>query len=252
MFSNYAKALATLGMITLAFMTNVLSNFVPINGKNVGEISNTVFKDVLLTPANYAFSIWGLIYLGVFAFGIYQLSPAERHHPKLNPLRMLMMLACGAQMLWIIVFLLGQYPLSLLMMTLIWVTLLIGYFKILGLSPLSRKQAWNLKIPWSIYFSWISVATIVNVALTLFALNWNGGGVSPEMWTVGLLVAAMVIGIIVVWTQGDIAFSGVFIWALIAIAIRHSDYPMLFNVGLGSAIALSAVSIFRGFLHQAK
>ena len=76
------KAIATLVMIGAAFLINALSNIAPINGQSVGEISNTVFKEVLITPANYAFAIWGLIYLSVFAFGVYQLRADQRNDEK--------------------------------------------------------------------------------------------------------------------------------------------------------------------------
>ena len=70
--------------IVAAFGTNVAANLAPIKGLNIGEISNTLFKDVLITPANYAFAIWGVIYLGLFSFAIYQVLPNQRQNPHLR------------------------------------------------------------------------------------------------------------------------------------------------------------------------
>jgi ammonia channel protein AmtB len=53
-------------------LVNSLSNFFPPGGQNVGEIANTILAGVLITPANYAFAIWGVIYVGLIAYGVYQ------------------------------------------------------------------------------------------------------------------------------------------------------------------------------------
>ena len=70
--SDILRQFTNLVAIVAAFGTNVSANIAPIKGLNIGEISNTLFKDVLITPANYAFAIWGVIYLGLFGFAIYQ------------------------------------------------------------------------------------------------------------------------------------------------------------------------------------
>lgn len=244
MFSQFAKAIATLVMIVAAFVINALSNLVPLNGKSVGELSNTVFQGVLMTPANYAFAIWGVIYLGVFAFGIHQVLPQVRSQRKLDSLRSLMMWASGAQIAWIFIFLSRQFVLSLVAMVVIWIALCLGYLHMAKMRPFPRSQQWTIQVPWSIYFSWISVATIVNVAIALFSVGWTGGFLSPQMWTMALMIVAMGIGMVAVWIHGDLAFAGVFIWALVAIAIRHQEIPALFGTGIGTAIALGLVSVY--------
>ena len=245
MLSCSAKAIATLVMIVSAFIINVLSNIVPLNTKSIGELSNTVFQGVLITPANYAFAIWGLIYLSVFAFGIYQVLPPQRDQRKLDALRVLMIGASGAQIAWIFIFLSRQFVFSLVAMVAIWIALCLGYVQMAQVAPFTRTQRWMIQIPWSIYFGWISVATIVNVAIALFSLGWTGGFLSPQVWTMALMVVAMGLGMVAVWKHRDLAFSGVLIWALVAIAIRHQDIPVLFGTGMGTAIALGLVGAYR-------
>lgn len=67
----------TLTAIVGAFLVNVASNIFPLNGLNIGAISNTIFKNVLIIPANYAFAVWGLIYLGLFTLAVYQFLPSK-------------------------------------------------------------------------------------------------------------------------------------------------------------------------------
>jgi hypothetical protein len=64
---DFIRQLITLVAVVGAFVVNVASNIFPLNGLSIGAISNTLFKDVLIIPANYAFVIWGVIYLGLFA-----------------------------------------------------------------------------------------------------------------------------------------------------------------------------------------
>ena len=70
--SQIITIIATLLTITV----NALANVLPINGQGTGEISDRF--DIFFVPAGYVFSIWGLIYLGLFAFTIYQALPGQR------------------------------------------------------------------------------------------------------------------------------------------------------------------------------
>ena len=70
--SDMIRQWSNLIAILATFLMNIYVNISPPGGQTIGEISNTIFKDVLITPASYAFAIWGLIYLGLISFGIYQ------------------------------------------------------------------------------------------------------------------------------------------------------------------------------------
>ncbi|MCO5183725.1 MAG: tryptophan-rich sensory protein [Anaerolineae bacterium] len=61
---------------------NALANIVPINGLNTGQISDSF--DVYFVPAGYVFSIWGLIYLALAGYAIYQALPAQRNNERLR------------------------------------------------------------------------------------------------------------------------------------------------------------------------
>ena len=69
-------------LITLLTITmNVLASALPLNGQDTGEISDRF--DIYFVPAGYVFSIWGLIYLGLIAFTVYQALPSQRDNPLL-------------------------------------------------------------------------------------------------------------------------------------------------------------------------
>jgi len=216
------RQLINFAAVIIAFIVNVLSNIFPVNGLTIGEISNTLFKNVLIIPASYAFAIWGLIYLGLFAFAIYQILPSQRENPNLRKTGYLLAIASVAQSIWVYLFLSRLFVLSVVAMLLILLPLIVMYLRLdIGNTPLSRGEKWFIHYPISIYLGWISVATIVNIASALYINNWNGFGISPQIWTVIMMIIATVIAIFALFQRRDIAYVGVTLWALIAIAIKH-------------------------------
>ncbi|GAB1541762.1 hypothetical protein NUACC21_44350 [Scytonema sp. NUACC21] len=240
--SDFLRQLITLAAIAVAFFVNVISNIFPLNGLNIGEISNTLFRNILIIPANYAFAIWGLIYLGLFAFGVYQFLPNQKQDSDLRSIGYLLVIASLAQSIWVYFFLARLFSLSVIAILGILLPLIAAYLRLgIGKHPVHRIKKWCVHFPLSIYLGWISVATIVNVACALYAQNWNGWGISAEVWTsIMLLVAAFVTVAIAIQHQ-DIAYTGVTVWAFIAVAIKQWDKVTLRNLALILAIALAIV-----------
>jgi hypothetical protein len=234
-----------LSAILAAFSINVLANLAPINGLTIGAISNTFFREVLIIPANYAFSIWGLIYLGLISFGVYQVLPAQRHNLYLRQMGYLLVLACLAQIFWVFLFQYRLFTLSMVAMLGILLPLIGSYWRLeIGKQTVSRVQKWLIHIPLSIYLAWISVATIVNVALTLYSLGWNGWGISPQVWSAIALITGAAITAIVILRRSDIAFTLVIVWAFVAIAVRQAAQPLIALTAVGLAIALVLLLLF--------
>jgi hypothetical protein len=232
------RQLANLLGILAAFFINVLTNIRPPTGRNIGEISNTVFQNVLIIPANYAFAIWGLIYLGLFAFGFYQ---ARRENKiRTRYLGYWLAIASVCQIIWVFLFQYGFYTLSIVAMLGILVALILLYLR---LEPARGRERWWINYPVSLYMGWISVATIVNVASALYSLEWNGFGIDPAIWTVIMLVIAAILGIYAAVKQKDIVYAGVFVWAFVAIAVKHSDTIIISATAILAAIVLAAVSL---------
>lgn len=229
----------TIAAILGTFAVNIWSNLFPINGLNIGQIANTIFTQVQILPANYAFSIWGVIYLGLIAYGVYQLLPSQRQNPTLRRVDYLLILACVVQSVWVVLFLLRQFWLSTIAMAGILLPL-IGIYLCLGMGQrrVSRQEKWLAHIPFSIYLGWISVATIVNVAISLFYNSWDGFGIAPSVWTAIMLVVAGGIAATIAVQRRDVAYLLVIVWALIAIAVRQSSIPLVVSVAVGVAIVL--------------
>ena len=237
--SDFRRQVVTIVAIVGSIVVNTVSNIFPLNGVNVGALSNTLFANVKIVPANYAFAIWGMVYVGLIAFGIAQLQPNQRQNPSLQQGGYRLAIACVAQCLWIYLFLARFFPLSTLAMLGILVPL-IGLYQSLhsGKRRVSQQERWLIHLPISVYLGWITVATVVNVAIALYSLNWSGWGISSEVWTVIMMLVSAVIAAIVNIQRRDMAYLLVIVWALVGIAIRQMSTPLIAVTGGVLAIAL--------------
>jgi len=219
------QAINVLALIVTVIM-NGLANALPINGQTTGEVSDQF--DVYFVPAGYVFSIWGLIYLALAAFSVYQALPSQRDNPRLRRVGYLFALSCLANVAWLLLWHYERFPLTMVAMGAL-LLLLIGVYLRLGVgrTQVSTAERWLVRIPFSIYLGWITVATIANASQLLVYLNWGGWGISPEIWTVIMLVAATAITAIVAITRGDVAYGLVIVWAVTGIGVKHTGTPLV-------------------------
>jgi hypothetical protein len=243
--SGVVLPIATLISILATLTVNVLSNIFPPQGLTIGEVANTILQGVQITPANYAFAIWGLIYLGLVAYGIYQLRPAQRGNLTIRRINPLLIIACLAQIAWVYLFTSQLFWLSVVAMLVILLPLIGAYLQLRdGRERVSREERWLAQVPFSIYLGWISVATIVNIASALYNSGWDGWGIPAESWTVIMLIVGAVIAATVAIQQVDIAFILVFVWAYVAIAIRQFTDPAIGITAVVAAVVLIALLWF--------
>jgi small-conductance mechanosensitive channel len=232
----------TLVSIFGTLLVNTLSNLFPPKGMNIGEISRQLFGNVLITPAGYAFSIWGVIYIGLITYGIYQFRSLSRRDVVLQGLNIRLIVACFAQMAWVVLFTLQKFGLSVIAILGILIALASAYLA-LGKQRRSDRR-WSsrhplkfIDIPLSIYLAWIALATIVNIACALTAAQWSGWGISPVIWTIVMVMISFLLGVTALLQRHDYAFAGVIIWAEIAIALRHlNTLPLCLTTGICALI----------------
>ena len=236
--STTIRQIVTLVSIVAAFGMNVLANIRPINGLTIGQISNKFFGDILITPANYAFAIWGIIYLGLISFAIYQALPGQKNNSLLRQIGYKIAIASISQIAWVFCFLYRQYAMSFVAMLGILLPLIAAYLCLPRSFITSIGQRWFVCRPISIYLSWISLATILNGAIALSVSGWNGWGLSPQIWTIIMLSIAALIAHLVSIPQLDFAYGGVFIWGSIAIAVKNHEELIISGTAIGLSLAL--------------
>jgi hypothetical protein len=217
-FRQILVILGTIAVITV----NALATALPLNGQTTGEISDRF--DVYFVPAGYVFAIWGLIYLALIAYSIYQALPSQRDNPRLRRIGYLYILSSLANIAWIFLWHWEYFALTLVAMVALLLLLIVIYLQLgTGRTRVPASETWLARVPFSLYLGWITVATIANVTSLLEYLGWDGWGISPVAWAVIMLVVAMIVASLVSLTRGDVAYVAVIVWAFAGIAVKQSD-----------------------------
>lgn len=232
-----AVLLSTIAVIAI----NGVANYLPLNGQTTGEISDRF--DVFFVPAGYVFAIWGLIYVALIAYSIFQVLPSQRQNPRLQRTGWLYVLACAANIAWLFLWHYEYFAWTMVAMGALLV-LLIAIYLILGTgrSIVSTAETWLARVPFSLYLGWITVATIANATALLAYLGWDGWGLAPEWWAVIMIAAATIIASAVSLSRVDVAYAGVIVWAFVGIAVKHAGSgPAAIAAIVGAIIVLLAL-----------
>ena len=205
-------------------LVNGLANALPFNDQTQAEISARYPS--LFTPAGFAFSIWGLIYLALLGFVIWQALPAQRDSGKIASISRLFQLNCAMNALWMVAWHYDFLALSMLIMLVILITLVLIYRRLLAfLESAPFVEHLVLYLPFSIYTAWISVATIANATVLQLASGWNDIGLSAIEWTLFKLAVAGAVGATMIVKVRDVPFALVIAWAAYGISVKQSATP---------------------------
>jgi hypothetical protein len=218
----YLKIGAVIGYVAMVFV-NYLANALPIGGVTTGEASDAYAN--LFTPAGLTFSIWGLIYLLLAGYVVYQfVYPKKKDDSKKEKLiadvNKYFILSSLANIAWIFAWHYGIIWLSVIIM-LVLLACLIKLAEILKKETFALTDYVFLKLPFSIYFGWITVATIANITVLLVSLNWNGFGLSDVVWMILIVFVGAGIGIWRMLKDNNIAYGLVLVWAYSGILYKH-------------------------------
>ena len=180
---------------------NAMANALPINGKTTGELSDLYPN--LFVPAGLTFSIWGLIYLLLAAFIVYQVAaPGRNAADFLQRIGPLFILASAANIGWIFLWHYQRVPASLVVMLVLLASLMAIYLRLeIGVQASSWREKLLVQLPFSVYLGWITVATIANVTAVLVHSGWDRFGASEQFWTVVVLAVATAITLAVLFTR---------------------------------------------------
>jgi hypothetical protein len=241
-----------------AFIVTIILNYAAgaglINGQTIGDISARY--DNLFTPAGYAFSIWGFIYLMLAGFVIYQargLFKKVDNNGFILQIGWWFIVSCIANSLWLIAWVHDYIGLSALMI----IVLLFSLIKIIVNTDMERWDAPFPKIvllwwPFCFYSGWITVAVIANISAYLTKTGWNGFGVSDVSWAIIMIAIAGIINLFMIITRNMREFALVGIWGLSAVAVANWSIhqPIVITAITVSAILFIAISI-HGYQNRA-
>lgn len=197
---------------------NFLAVTLPLGGRDTGTISESYPN--LFAPASFAFSIWGVIYTLLGLFVIYRLLCKKNNLvEKVSRIFIVNALLNGA---WIVAWHYDYIWLTVLIMIGLLLTL-IRIADILRVSTLSENERWFIRLPFSVYFGWITVATIANITVFFVWIRWGGFGLPESLWTVIILLVGALIGSWRILQDRAIPYGLVLLWAYGAIYAKHTS-----------------------------
>lgn len=209
---------------------NALANILPFNGMDTGQVSNLF--NVLFTPAGYVFSIWGVIYLAVFIW-LVRISLGKEPIKKISAI--LFLLSCVLNGSWIFLWHYQFVSTTVIVIIALLVTLFLLY--------LSERADRGFLVPFSIYFGWVTVATLANISYYLVAVQ--GISMNTQQLTASLfLLLGLGIGIMVLRMYQDFVYNLVFVWAYVGIFFR--DYHSSLLVSLIALVAALILLVLIG------
>lgn len=212
--------------IVLSFVlmvtVNGLANILNFNGMNTGQVSD--LYDNLFTPAGYTFIIWSLIYVllllhVLYAVGLFGFRRSAIYADTARSIEGAFIVSSLANAAWIFAWHYLITPLSMLLIVVMLVCLVKINGHLRGMK-LGMRDKMFVRLPFSIYFGWITVATIANACVLLVSFGFTGAPYA-DIWTVGVLVVGLAIASAATVRNADVAYALVVVWAYIGILVRH-------------------------------
>lgn len=222
--SLFTKTIVTLSFIFMVGM-NLAAVLLPLNGITTQAVSDKFAN--LFAPTGLTFSIWSVIYLFLAVFVLYQWKPTVgkavmNDESFSGKIRLLFILSSLLNGIWLVAWQYLQLELSVLIMLSLLVTLILinnGLVK----EQFSWKEYIFLQLPFSIYFGWITVATIANITALLVSKKFLFLQSNQVFWTIAILIIGVLIAGITIVKNKDIAYGLTVFWAYLGILIKHKS-----------------------------
>ncbi len=193
---------------------NFLANYLPLNNRNTGQISDDYPS--YFTPSGFAFSIWGVIYilLGIVIVKAVLTNSDAFFEQYSMTFLILFLITCITNILWLLCWHYDKIFLSTIMMLVFLVALVWITFYITDLDNLTR-------ITFSIYTGWVSIALIANVTILLVKNNIPLFQNNQVLWYVIIMVIGVLIGLAILALTRNAVYTTVYAWAYFGIFMKH-------------------------------
>lgn len=245
-----------LGIAWAAYVGTVACNMafemLKLGGTTSEQVSNEVFS--WFTPAGYVFSIWPVIYLAMaiwlvsFTRDVMKLRKSDastQDSPNSNRAQsvhgvhvvhdipatrtnqatgqnlfslgnvILFVVSCGLNVLWLATWHFRMIAVSVVIIALFMAVLGLLYFNVFATTD---RQVY--RIPISLYFSWISVATVANCMYLLTSLGLGEIHLLEPIATLVLAIFYLAQAALMKSSFDDMVFGLVVVWALVGIGVH--------------------------------
>jgi hypothetical protein len=234
--SALLKWLNIVAFVFVVFVNGLAGSTTLIGGKNTAQISDA--HPTLITPAGYVFSIWGVIYILLGICVVFQALQSKQGKEFRKKVGWLFILSCILNISWLFLWQFEYLTFSVVIMFMLLAALILIYLRLeIGKSAVSLREKLAFHVPFSVYLGWITIASMANVASALVSVKWDGFGISFDAWAALIVIIALLITLIVIFTRKDVAYTLVVIWALVGIAVKQSaNQNILMITAIGAVI----------------
>ncbi|ATL48599.1 hypothetical protein COR50_16305 [Chitinophaga caeni] len=237
----------------LVLVVNYMANTLKLNGKTTGEIS--AMYPNMFVPAPITFSIWGLIYLWLLVYIIYQLWLAfsKGHTEELQShmlrMRAWFLITCLGNIAWLFSWHFQLIEVSVIMMCLILYALLKIHrnFRI-ALPVESKRETWWVQVPFSLYLGWISIALLANITALLVSIGFQSSGTVAATWAIAMVLVGTLAGVFMVIYRHNVVHALVGIWAIYGISIQQFGEKSPGSFAVFAACIISITVLFLSVL----
>lgn len=197
----------------------------------------------LIAPATSAFSIWSLIYLGLFAYTVRQWLPrcadTARHRVTAGLAAISMLLNAA----WLLVVQAGWLEVSVAVILALLVTCWLMVRRLRDRPESGLGERIIVDGTFGLYLGWVCVATFANIAALLVARGAPAtGAVAVTITVVGLLIILVLATQLAGSLRGNWFVTGGIAWGLAWVAVgRLVGEPRSVVVGIVAILVVAAV-----------
>ncbi|MDJ0618537.1 MAG: hypothetical protein QNJ63_17630 [Calothrix sp. MO_192.B10] len=191
-------------------------------GQPIWTRSNVVETPV--TPANYTFFIWLLIFLTCIGYSVYQSLPSQRSDPFLRRIGFFTAAAFLGSTLWEIDYQLqGVNWHSVVLIIFVWLMIGNAFVEVVRRhGSFTTAQKWFVVFPVSVFTGWESIATFAVISQALKVSGFDYFGLSELNFSIMTVIVAGIIGTVVTFLSKGNWYCGLaIIWALIGIVMGN-------------------------------
>lgn len=212
----------------LAYIVNTFVTYLSMTG--IFGATNTEISQkyqTLVTPAGWAFSIWGIIFIWEGVFVVAQFFPTHRDSEIVSRISPWWCALCVCQSLWTLVFAQDWIALGLILMFSILASLSGISWTTDGL-PMSTSEYFLLRAPFSVQLGWIIAASILNISVMADATKAS----QETLLSLAVLSIAAILAVVLAFTLAvkspDPIVGLVGAWACLGIRSELAN-PVLLN-----------------------
>ena len=250
---HYANVLAYLANVIVTYVIGISGLFgLPTNGELSAKYQT------LVTPAGYAFSIWGLVFVSQFVWVVLQLVPNFRQS-AIQGVGWWYVATCIAQCAWSAFFsqewiLMSMVAMGSILVSLVMILLLQSSSAASPSTSTPTAAAfWGFQFPFQIHCGWIWAATLVNANVVVVAEGLSAGYQYLSAWA--SLGGLGMVALFYTWRQNYVvplvlawASTGIYVELMkpqesILLAFDQSVLEYLQYAALGLAIAIVTLQV---------